>query len=44
MIEHTESDEEESDESMDADYEEFIEKYGHLDFRLLRFVPKIKSK
>ena len=29
---------------MDAEYEEFIEKYGHLDFHHLKFLPKIKTK
>ena len=29
---------------MDSEYEEFIEKYGHLDFSLLNFLPRIKTK
>lgn len=30
--------------SFDTEYEEFIELYGHLDFRLLNFLPTIKTK
>ena len=30
--------------SMDTEYEEFIELYGHLDFRFLNFLPTIKTK
>ena len=30
--------------SMDSEYELFIEKFGHLDFRHLEFLPKIKTK
>ena len=29
---------------MDTEYEDFIEKYGHLDFRLLTYLPHIKTK
>jgi hypothetical protein len=29
---------------MDTEYEEFVELYGHLDFRLLHFKPTIKTK
>ena len=28
----------------DAEYRAFVEKYGHLDFHLLKFLPKIKTK
>lgn len=30
--------------TLDSEYEAFIEQYGHLDFRLLNFVPVIKTK
>jgi hypothetical protein len=28
---------------IDAEYRQFIANYGHLDFRYLMFLPKIKS-
>ena len=34
----------ESDESMDEEYQQFVEKYGHLDFQHLNFLPKIRTK
>ena len=30
--------------TIDSGYERFIESYGHLDFRLLSFLPLIKTK
>jgi hypothetical protein len=30
--------------SINSDTESFIEKFGHLDFHLLNFLPKIKTK
>lgn len=42
--ESSSSDEEDEDINLDPEYKQFIEKYGHLDFYLLNFLPKIKSK
>lgn len=42
--ESSSSDEEDEDINLDPEYKSFIEKYGHLDFYLLNFLPKIKSK
>ena len=29
---------------MDAEYEEFVENFGHLDFQYMKFLPLIKTK
>ena len=42
--ESSSSDEDDEEINMDEDYKAFVEQYGHLDFHLLRFLPKIKTK
>jgi hypothetical protein len=41
----SESSDEEIEEIInDKEYREFVEKYGHIDFYYLNFLPKIKTK
>lgn len=42
--ESSSSDEDDEEINMDEDYKAFVEQYGHLDFHLLPFLPKIKTK
>jgi hypothetical protein len=30
--------------TMDAEKQEFVENYGHINFQYINFVPKIKTK
>lgn len=42
--ESSSSDEDDEEINMDEEYKAFVEQYGHLDFYLLNFLPKIKTK
>ena len=38
------SDEDDEEINLDSEFKAFVENFGHLDFHLLNFLPKIKTK